>query len=85
VSLDSPKLRDDLIISDRPGAESVIKNPDTWVPDDFDSWGRGLGVGIVIEPPFPLGDTDVDVRWPAGRCFESIHGLLPAPAELCGP
>ncbi len=61
--------------------DRVIKNPATWQPNAFDSWGRGLGVGVVVEPPFPLDPNEVDVRWPAGRCFEEAAGLLPAPAE----
>ena len=57
----------------------VIKNKKTWEVNDFDSWGRGKGVGKVVKPPFPLAGTGtVDVRWPAGRCFESIIGILPA-------
>jgi hypothetical protein len=54
--------------------DKVRKNPATWVPaPDFDAWGRGEGVGEVVdcEP-----DEDfVDVRWPAGRCYEFIAGL----------
>ena len=57
--------------------DRVVKNPATWVPNDFDSWGRGLGVGVVVEPPFALGPDEADVRWPAGRCFEDTGGLLP--------
>jgi hypothetical protein len=59
--------------------DKVIKNPATWQPNEFDSWGRGEGVGVVVEPPFTLEDLDaVDVQWQGGRCFESIDGLLPA-------
>ena len=55
----------------------VKKNLDTWEVNDFDSWGRGIGIGEVIDPPFDIADLDlVDVRWPAGRCFEKVHGLL---------
>ncbi len=59
--------------------DRVIRNPATWRPNEFDSWGRGVGVGVVIEPPFPLDPGELDVRWPAGRCFESADQLLPAP------
>lgn len=59
--------------------DRVVKNPATWVPNNFDSWGRGEGVGIVVEPPFELDPTEIDVRWPAGRCFEWVSELLPAP------
>ena len=63
----------------RPG-DRVARNPATWTPNDFDGWGRGVGVGVVAEPPFAVDDLDlVDVRWPAGRCFEAVAGLLPAP------
>ena len=40
----------------------VRKNPNTWEPNAFDSWGRGQGVGEVVEPPFDISDLDmVDV------------------------
>ena len=60
----------------------VRKNPNTWEPNAFDSWGRGQGVGEVFEPPFDISDLDmVDVIWPSGRCFEKISGLLVADQE----
>ncbi len=64
--------------------DRVVRNPATWEPNDFDSWGRGVGAGLVLEPPFPLGPDEVDVRWPAGRCFESVGQLLPAPNDAGG-
>lgn len=57
--------------------DKVVRNPQTWIANEFDHWGRGQGVGEVVESPF--GDDDstvVDVRWPAGRCFEVVGGLL---------
>ena len=58
--------------------DRVVKNPKTWTPSEFDRWGRGEGVGEIVQPPFDLDDDWVDVRWPAGRCFEHKSGLLPA-------
>jgi len=55
--------------------DKVIKNEDNWIPTEFDGWGRGIGVGIVVEPPFDL-EGDVDVKWPTGRCFETIDQLI---------
>jgi hypothetical protein len=61
--------------------DKVIKNPAHWEPNDFDGWGRGEGTGEVVEPPFELPVDEVDVRWPAGRCFEAVAGLLLAPPD----
>ena len=59
----------------------VKKNPENWVKNDFDSWGRGIGVAVVVEPPFSMNDNEVDVRWLGGRCFEETNQLLPATEE----
>ena len=59
--------------------DRVVKNADAWVANAFDSWKRGIGVGVVVEPPFFLERETVDVRWPSGCCFEAAAGLLPAP------
>ena len=49
---------------------------------DFDGWGRGQGVGIIVQAPYDVSDVNmVDVRWPGGRCFEAVDQLLPAPPE----
>jgi hypothetical protein len=63
--------------------DRVVRNPATWRANAFDSWGRGVGVGIVVEPPNPLDPDEVDVRWRGGRCFERAADLLPA--EDAGP
>ncbi len=55
--------------------DRVVKNPMTMIPNEFSLWGRGEGVGIVVESPFPMEYGSVDVRWPEGRCFESVIGL----------
>ena len=41
--------------------DKVIKNPEKWVVNDFDNWGRGEGIGVVVEPPFAMDDDEVDV------------------------
>lgn len=56
--------------------KKVRKNKDTWVPNEFDYWGRGDGVGEVVKPPFELDSEHVDVQWPNGRCFENIKELV---------
>ena len=33
--------------------DHVRKNPETWVANDFDGWGRGVGIGVVVKPSFP--------------------------------
>lgn len=73
--------------------DRVIKNPATWLPSEFDQWGAGEGVGVVVEPPWSHdngvfdggGGAEaecvpcVDVRWPHGRAFQRCDELLPAP------
>jgi hypothetical protein len=61
--------------------DRVVRNPATWLPNAFDSWGRGVGIGVVVEPPFVLDSDEVDVRWPCGRCFESTTQLLPVTSD----
>lgn len=62
----------------------VKKNPETWVANDFDSWGRGRGIGQIVQPPHALSEGEVDVRWPSGRCFEfTAQLLLVDPSQNC--
>ena len=56
--------------------DEVIKNEETWVSNDFDGWGRGIGVGVIVEPSFDMNDNEVDVRWKGGRCFEFTEELI---------
>ena len=59
----------------RPG-DRVERDPSRWRASDFDVWGRGDGVGMVVRSPLPLADLGkVDVRWPAGRCVEDVVAL----------
>jgi hypothetical protein len=60
----------------------ITKNEDAWIANDFDEWGRGIGIGEIVEPPFDISDLNqVDVRWPSGRCFEDIDQLILVPDE----
>ena len=53
--------------------DKVVKNEDNWIPNDFDSWGRGEGVGIIVEV---LDDGEFyDVRWPTGKCYEDPNQI----------
>lgn len=54
----------------------VIRNPKNWKPNDFDLWGRGKGVGVIVEPPFEMEEGGVDVKWPDGRCFENKDQII---------
>jgi hypothetical protein len=57
--------------------DKVIKNTITWKKNEFDAWGRGKGVGLIVASPFAIDDLDmVDVCWPAGRCFEKTDQLI---------
>ena len=53
--------------------DKVIKNEETWISNEFDDWGRGIGVGLVVDI---VDDSEVDVRWDGGRCYESINQLI---------
>lgn len=65
-----------LTIGDR-----VVKNPDRWIASDFDAWGAGIGVGVIVEADAEF----VDVRWPAGRCFQRRSELLLSPEPDFSP
>lgn len=56
--------------------DRVVKNPNYWMPSEFDNWGAGDGVGI-IDSIFIEADSSisVDVRWPAGRCYQKEREL----------
>lgn len=44
--------------------DKVVKCKEDWEPNDFDSWGRGIGVGVIVEPSFELSELEFDVRCP---------------------
>jgi hypothetical protein len=58
------------VIGDR-----VVKNRDRWQPSEFDRWGAGVGVGEVVGVLGGL-PTVIDVRWPAGRCYQRADEVL---------
>ena len=53
--------------------KKVKKNPETWKPNDFDGWGRGEGIGTIVEE---IDEKEVDVKWTSGRCHEFIDELI---------
>lgn len=55
--------------------DKVIKNPDNWKVSDFDSWGRGEGIGEIVSIEY-IDDNEVDVRWEGGRCYETIDQII---------
>ena len=65
------RLQSEFIMGNLKVGDRVVRNPATWKPNEFDSWGRGIGIGVVVEPPFVLDSDEVDVRWLGGQCFES--------------
>lgn len=54
----------------KPG-DKVVKNQEMWEHSDFDRWGIGEGVGIVISVDCGL----VDVQWTAGRAYQHFWEL----------
>lgn len=54
----------------KPG-DKVVKNPETWEASDFDRWGAGEGVGVVISNEAGV----VDVQWTAGRAYQRFWEL----------
>lgn len=53
----------------------VVKNPDTWVSNELDWWGRGEGVGVIIPPSKPMASFVTGVRWQCGITLEAVSGL----------
>lgn len=55
--------------------DKIVKNEENWIPNDFDSWGRGEGVGLIVEVYPESNSSYVDVRWPGGKCWENIDQI----------
>lgn len=55
--------------------DKVVKDEENWIANAFDSWGRGVGIGIIVKSPHKLDEDEVDVKWPNGRCFEYKNQL----------
>ena len=51
-----------------------VRNARKWRHNDFDGWGRGVGVGTIVQSPEGFEDV-IDVRWPGGRCFEEADQI----------
>lgn len=49
--------------------DRVVKNPATWRPSQFDAWGAGDGVGVIVPPPAVWG-ADANGVYLAGAVFE---------------
>ena len=54
----------------------VIKNPETWLPNEFDVDGRGQGIGYVVIPPYPLGRDQYQIVWNGTRYFEYTNQII---------
>jgi hypothetical protein len=55
--------------------DKVVKNAEGWIESDFDQWGAGEGIGIIVAAPFSLSGKFYGVRWPRGRCFKRAEEL----------
>jgi len=53
----------------------VRLRPERWRDHASNWWGRAMGVGLVIAPPFDLDSGECEVAWPSGRCFELVREL----------
>lgn len=68
----------------RPSAigDLVLANWANWSPSEFDEWGAGWGVGVVVG----LDGLDfgmVDVRWLGGREYRSTRELIWIGGSTC--
>lgn len=54
--------------------DKVKKNEDTWVPNEFDGWGRGVGTGKIVAWWHIHGEATV--QWANGKYVESIEQLI---------
>ena len=55
--------------------DKVGKNEANWIPNDFDSWGRGEGIGEIVEVLDDGNGEFYDVRWSGGRCWEEKNQI----------
>jgi hypothetical protein len=60
----------------------VVKIPAVWPPNEFDAWGCGEGVGLVL-PDQPDADIGlVDVQWAGGRATHRVEELRKVKTNL---
>ncbi len=57
--------------------DKVVKDESNWIPNEFDSWGRGEGVGVIVEvfDDGEFSELTLDVRWPTGKCYENKNQI----------
>jgi hypothetical protein len=54
--------------------DRVVKNVRRWRASDFDHWGAGEGLGEVVA----VDGHYLDIRWPAGRCYQRADEVVKA-------
>lgn len=58
--------------------DKVRPNLENWLSSEFDQWIKPWDspIGEIVEPPFELDESKVDVRWPGGRYFQTENELI---------
>lgn len=54
--------------------EKVIKDEKNWISNEFDSWGRGVGVGVIDS--YSNNIEEIYVKWINGRSLEKLDQIV---------